>query len=197
MHLRFTLPLCILFLAMTGCLSNSPRFARAPRSVAPTGSTPAWVDNDAIPDGIAAVGVARPSSAGDRSQQRAAAAADARSKLAEKLRIRVRNLFTRLSLQVASAQLGAGPVPSEAMSRVRDDVTRHLLDQELPGVITRDTWTDPVDGSLYLLLVMPRDGLNVALASSTRAGIRREIAQGQTALEPVLPMVDQTVADSD
>ena len=44
---------------------------------------------------------------------------------------------------------------------------------------------------------MPRDGLNVALASSTRAGIRREIAQGQTALEPVLPMVDQTVADSD
>jgi hypothetical protein len=155
------------------------------------------VDNDAIPDGIAAVGSARPGAGGDRSQQHAAAAADARSRLAAKLRLRVRNLFARLGQQAAAARPGAGPVPGEALSRVTEDVTWHLLDQQMPGAITWDTWTDPMDGSLYLLLALPREGLDAALASCARAGIRREVAQGQTALEPALPGVDQAVAAGD
>ncbi|MGA2082347.1 MAG: hypothetical protein ABSH53_17300 [Holophaga sp.] len=199
MRLRSTLPLGTLLLAVNAC--NSPRFTppATPPRAAPVAATPAWVDNEEIPDGIAAVGIAQPNPMGDKGMQRTVAAADARTKLAGKLKVRVQNMFTQLNQQVttAAAQTGEKPVRNDVMNRVIANVTRQLVDQELVGASTRYTWTDPVDGSLYLFMVMSKENVNVALASTAKTEIRKEIAQGQSALKPALPKVDKAVADSD
>jgi len=199
MRLRSVLPLGTLLLAVTAC--NSPRFTppATPPPAAPAASTPAWVDNEEIPDGIAAVGIAQSNPMGDKGMQRTVAAADARAKLAGKLKVRVQNMFTQLNQQVttAAAQTGEKPVRNDVMNRVIANVTRQLVDQELVGASTRFTWTDPVDGSLYLFMVMSKENVNVALASTAKTEIRKEIAQGQTTLKPALPKVDKAVADSD
>ena len=200
MRLWITLPLGTLLLAGVGC--GSPQAAPASGQAAPAAATvqsPAWVDNEEIPDGIAAVGIAQANVMGDKGMQRTTAAADARAKLAGKLKVRVQNMFTQLNQQVATAALGGNgkPIRQEVMNRVIGNVTRQLVDQELVGASTRYTWTDPSDGSLYLFMVMPRENVNAALASTAKTEIQHEISQGQTTLKPALPQVDKAVAVSD
>jgi hypothetical protein len=199
MRLRITLPLGSLLLTLTAC--NAPQYAPAPAqaAAAPASATPAWVDSEEVPDGLAAVGISQPNAMGDKGMQRTVAVADARAKLAGKLKVRVRSMFTQLNQQVttASAETGAKPIKRDVMNRVIENVTRQLVDQELVGASTRATWTDPSDGSLYLFLVMPREAVNQSLANTAKTEIRREIAKGETTLKPALPKVDQAVVASD
>lgn len=186
---------------LLGLVACGPEKAPAtvPVTTTQTKNAPAWIDNEEIPDGLAAVGIAQSNPMGDKGLQRTVAVADARTKLAGKLKVRVQNMFTQLNQQVttAAAQTGEKPVRNDVMNRVIANVTRQLVDQELVGASTRYTWTDPVDGSLYLFMVMSKENVNVALASTAKTEIRKEIAQGQSALKPALPKVDKAVADSD
>ena len=192
MRLHALLPLATLLLA---CAAEQAPVA-APAVAAPARSAPAWVDNEVIPDGLAAVGVGQANVMGDKAMQRTAAVADARTKLAGKIKVRVQNMFRQLNKQTTTASSGQKPVRTEVMTRVMDNVTRQLVDQELLGAGARYTWTDPEDGSLYLFLVMTRENMDKALASTAKAEIRKEVAKGETELAPAEAKVDAAVAGS-
>ena len=183
--------------ALLGCAARGPE--TSPVTTTSARRAPAWIDNEEIPDGLAAVGIAQANVMGDKAMQRTTAIADARTKLAGKLKVRVQNMFTQLNQQVttAAAQTGSKPVRNEVMNRVIQNVTRQLTDQELVGASTRYTWTDPTDGSLYLFMVISRANVNLALANTAKREIQQEVARGETSLKPALPKVDKAVADSD
>lgn len=195
---RFTiLPTGALLLGLVACGSE-----KAPVSVPVTTTTtrnaPAWIDNEEIPDGIAALGIAQSNPMGDKGLQRTVALADARTKMAGKMKVRVQSMFSRLdqSVTTASADASKKPIKSDVMNRVIDNVTRQLVDQELAGTNTRATWVDPADGSLYLFLVMTKDSMDRALAGAAQAQIKKEIAQGEQSLSVALDKLDAAIAAS-
>ena len=197
MRLRTALPLGTLLLALVGCAGEQAPVT-APVTTTQTRNAPAWIDNEEIPDGLAAVGIAQPNVMGDKGLQRTVAVADARTKLAGKLKVRVQNMFSQLNQQVttAAAETGGKPIKSDVMNRVIENVTRQVINQELAGTNTRGTWTDSADGSLYVFLVMTKDSMDAALASTAKAQIRKEIAQGEQSLNTALDKLDAAIAAS-
>jgi len=182
---------------LVGCASK-----QAPNTVPVTTTqaknAPAWIDNEEIPDGLAAVGIAQANPMGDKSLQRTTAIADARTKLAGKLKVRVQNMFSQLNQQVttAAADNTKKPIKSDVMNRVVENVTRQLVDQELAGTTTRNFWNDPADGNLYVFVVMTKDTMDRALAGAAQSQIRKEIAQGEQSLNAALDKLDAAIAAS-
>jgi hypothetical protein len=197
MRLQTALPIGTLLLALVGCAADR-KPVTSPVTTTQTKNAPAWIDNEEIPDGLAAVGSAQSNVMGDKSLQRTTALADGRTKLAGKLKVRVQNMFSQLNQQVtaASAQTGAKPIKTEAMNRVIENVTRQLIDQELAGTNTRYVYTDPEDGTLYMFVVLTKASMDQALASTAKAQIRKEIAQGEVALNSALDKLDAAIAAS-
>jgi len=197
MRSSLVLPLGI---ALTGLVACGPK--QAPNTVPVTTTSarnaPSWIDNEDIPDGLAAVGIAQPNPMGDRSMQRTVAIADARTKLAGKLKVRVQNMFSQLNQQVTTAAADGTkkPIKTDVMNRVIDNVTRQLVDQELAGTSTRAFWTDSADGSLYVFVVMTKDTMDRAMAGAAQAQIRKEIAQGEQSLDKALDKLDAAIAAS-
>ena len=189
---------CYLGFVLLAGLGCAPTRAPQAAPAAPPASqgSPAWVDQEEIPSGLAAVGIAQANPMGDKGFQRTVAVADARTKLAGKLKVRVQHLFSQLNQQVTGASAGGGAAParSDVMNRVMESVTRQLVDQQLVGTTTLATWTDPQDGSLYLHLAMTREAMDRALSSTVKTELRRQIAQGHPQLAPVLPKVDSAIA---
>lgn len=161
-------------------------------------TAPSWIDNEEITDGLGAVGIAQANAMDDKSFQRTTAIADARVKLAGKVRVRVQNLFGQLNQQVAAAQDGARkPVRSDLMNRIAENVTRQLVDQELAGTTVRSFWKDPSDATLYVFVVMTRETLDRALAGAAQTQIRREIALGEQSLDKAMDKLDAAIAASE
>jgi hypothetical protein len=186
-------------LVLTGLVACGPDKApnTVPVTTTPAKNAPSWIDNEEIPDGLAAVGIAQPNPMRDKSLQRTTAIADARTKLAGKMKVRVQNMFSQLNQQVTTAASnGSKPIKNEVMNRVIENVTRQLVDQELAGTSTRAFWTDPTDGSLYVFVVMTRDTLDKALASAAQAQIKKEIAEGEKSLDKALDKLDAAIAAS-
>jgi hypothetical protein len=198
MRMRTVLPAGTLVLALVAC-GGEKAPVTVPVTTTQTRNAPVWIDNEEIPDGLAAVGIAQPNAMGDKSLMRTVALADARTKLAGKLKVRVQNMFSQLNQQVAtaSATTGSKTIKSDVMNRVIENVSRQVVNQELAGTNTRATWTDPDDGSLYLFVVMTKDSMDQALASSAKAQIRKEIAQGEQSLNTALDKLDAAIAASE
>jgi len=197
MRSSLVLPLGI---ALTGLVACGPKQAPATAPVTTTAArnAPSWIDNEEIADGLAAVGIAQPNPMGDKGLQRTVAVADARGKLAGKLKVRVQNMFSQLNQQVTTASSDASkkPIKVDVMNRVIENVTRQVIDQELAGTNTRGTYVDPSDGSLYMFVVMTKDSMDTALASSAKAQIKKEIAQGEVSLNAALDKLDAAIAAS-
>ncbi len=198
MRWRPILPLGLPLILAIGCGSTQRSPVSAPPSSVPGRDAPAWVDNEEIPDGLAAVGIAQPNPMGDKSMMRTVAIADARTKLAGKLKIRVQNMFSQLNQQVttAAADNTKKPIKTDVMNRVIENVTRQLVDQELAGTTTRNFWNDPSDGSLYVFVVMTKETMDRALAGAAQSQIRKEIAQGEQSLDKALDKLDAAIAAS-
>ena len=196
--MRLTTPLALAALTTILACAHKQAPNTVPVTTTQTRNAPAWIDNEEIPDGLAAVGIAQRNPMGDLSLQRSVALADARAKLAGKLKVRVQNLFSQLNQQVttASADASKKPIKTDVMNRVIENVTRQLVDQTLAGTSTRATWTDSADGSLYLWVVMTRDSMDRALASSAQTQIKQEIAQGEQGLDAALDKLDAALAAS-
>lgn len=195
---RFSiLPTGTLLLGLVACGSEKTPVT-VPVTTTTTRNAPAWIDNEEIPDGIASLGIAQANPMGDKGLQRTVALADARTKMAGKMKVRVQSMFSRLdqSVTTASADASKKPIKSDVMNRVIDNVTRQLVDQELAGTNTRATWVDPADGSLYLFLVMTKDSMDRALAGAAQAQIKKEIAQGEQSLSVALDKLDAAIAAS-
>jgi hypothetical protein len=191
------LPLGLALVGLVGC---GPKQApnTVPVTSTPAKNAPSWIDNEEIPDGLAATGIAQANPMGDKSLQRTVAIADARTKLAGKLKVRVQNMFSQLNQQVttAAADTNQKPIKSDVMNRVIENVTRQLVDQELAGTSTRAFWTDPTDGNLYVFVVMTKDTLDRALAGAAQSQIKKEIAQGEKSLDHALDKLDAAIAAS-
>jgi len=187
-------------LAMAGLVACGPKRgpATSPVTTTQTKGAPSWIDNEEIPDGLAAVGIAQANPMGDKAMQRTAAAADARAKLAGKLKVRVQNMFSQLNQQVTTAAAeGKGkPVRSDVMNRVMENVTRQLVDQELVGATIRSFYIDPADGTLYVFMVMSKDSMDRAMAGAAQAQIKKEIADGEASLNTALDKLDAAIAAS-
>jgi hypothetical protein len=197
MRSSIILPLGLALVGLVGC---GPK--KAPTTVPVTTTAarnaPSWIDNEEIPDGLAATGIAQANPMGDKSLQRTVAIADARTKLAGKLKVRVQNMFSQLNQQVteATADASAKPIKTDVMNRVIENVTRQLVDQELAGTSTRAFWTDPADGNLYVFVVMTKDTMDRAMAGAAQAQIKKEIAQGEQSLDKALDKLDAAIAAS-
>jgi hypothetical protein len=191
------LPLGLALVGLVGCGPKQTP-TTVPVTTTQARNAPSWIDNEEIPDGLAATGIAQSNPMGDKSLQRTVAIGDARTKLAGKLKVRVQNMFSQLNQQVATASADAGikPIKSDVMNRVIENVTRQLIDQELAGTSTRAFWTDPSDGSLYVFVVMTKDTMDRALASAAQAQIKKEIAQGEQSLDKALDKLDAAIAAS-
>ena len=186
--------------ALTLFLACAPKQAPSTAQVTTTQTrnAPAWIDSEEIPDGLGAVGIAQANVMGDKSLQRTTAIADARSKLAGKMKVRVQNMFSQLNQEVTTAAADGTkkPIKSDVMNRVIDNVTRQLVDQELAGTSTRAFWTDPADGNLYVFVVMTKDTMDRAMAGAAQAQIKKEIAQGEQSLDKALDKLDAAIAAS-
>jgi hypothetical protein len=190
----------LLGLALAGLVGCGPKQApnTMPVTTTPAKNAPAWIDNEEIPDGLAATGIAQANPMGDKSLQRTTAIADARTKLAGKLKVRLQNMFSQLNQQVSTAAADGTkkPIRSDVMNRVIENVTRQLVDQELAGTSTRAFWTDPTDGSLYVFVVMTKDTMDRAMANAAQAQIKKEIAEGEQSLDKALDKLDAAIAAS-
>jgi hypothetical protein len=197
MRSSLVLPLGLALAGLVGC---GPKQApnTMPVTSTPAKNAPSWIDNEEIPDGLAATGIAQANPMGDKSLQRTTAIADARTKLAGKLKVRVQNMFSQLNQQVSTAAADGTrkPIRSEVMNRVIENVTRQLVDQELAGTSTRAFWTDPTDGSLYVFVVMTKDTMDRAMANAAQAQIKKEIAEGEQSLDKALDKLDAAIAAS-
>jgi hypothetical protein len=196
MNLRLVLPAAAILAGLVSCGPEKAPVTQAGPTTA-TSNAPAWIDHEEIPDGLAAVGIAQANVMGDKSMQRTVALADARTKMAGKLKVKVQNLFTQLNQQVATAaatEPGKKPVRTEVMNRVVENTTRQLIDQELAGTTARAWYTDPADGNLYVFLVMTKDSMDTAMRNVAQSQIKKEIAQGEVALDAALDKLDAAIA---
>ena len=191
-------PVILLTPVLTGLLLPACKGPQGPVvTTTSTPSAPTWIDNEEFADGLGAVGIAQPNAMGDKSLQRTTAIADARTRLAGKMKVRVQNMFSQLNQQVTTAASDGGkPIKNDVMNRVVENVTRQLTDQELAGTSLRATWTDPKDGTLYVQVVLAREAMDAALAGTARAALRQEIAQGEQALDGALDKLDAAIAAS-
>jgi len=188
MRVSLYLPLGLALAGLVGC---APKLApnTVPVTTTSVKNAPAWIDNEEIPDGLAATGIAQANPMGDKSLQRTVAIADARTKLAGKLKVRVQNMFSQLNQQVTNASADGGkPIKTDVMNRVIENVTRQLVDQELAGTSTRS--------NLYVFVVMTKDTLDRALAGAAQGQIKKELAQGEQSLEHALDKLDAAIAAS-
>jgi len=192
------LPAGLALLAFLACGKKPQTAPVNPVTTTASKGAPAWIDNEEIPDGLAAVGIAQSNPMGDKSMQRTTAIADARVKLAGKIKTRVQNMFSQLNQQVTSASAdGKGkPIKSDVMSRVIENTTRVLVDQEVSGTEVRGFYTDPSDGNLYVQVVMTKASMDRALQGTAQAQIQKEIASGEKELEAALDKLDAAIAAS-
>ena len=198
MRLSLVLPLGLALVMVVGC---GPK--REPNTMPVTSTTtkngPAWIDNEDIPDGLAAVGMAESNVGDDRSLQRTIAIADGRTKLAGKLKVRVQSMFSQLNQMVstATADVASKPVKTEVMNRVIENVTRQVVDQDLVGTSVRFFWRDSSDGRQYVFVVMTKDSMDRALSGAAQKEIHKEIAQGEHSLDHALDKLDAAIAASE
>lgn len=195
MRRTLILPALATLLGFVACGEKKPK--PLPVTTTQTKGAPAWIDQEEIPDGLAAVGIASMNPLNDKSFQRTEAIADGRTKLAGKLKVRVQNVFSQLNQRVTAGATGnKKPIKADVMQRVQENVTRQLIDQELVGSMPKYFWTDPADGNLYVFMVMSKENLENALAGISQAQIRKEIAQGEKDLESALDKLDAAIAAS-
>ena len=197
MRLSGSVPVGLVLLSLLACGDKKAPQTNPVTTTASKGA-PAWIDNEEIPDGLAAVGIAQPNPMGDKSMMRTVAIADGRTKLAGKIKTRVQNIFSQLNQQVTSASAdGKGkPIKSDVMSRVIENTTRNLVDQEVSGTEARGFYTDPSDGTLYVQIVMTKASMDKALQGTAQAQIQKEIAAGEKDLEKALDKLDAAIAAS-
>lgn len=167
----------------------------APVTTTKTKNAPSWIDNPQIPDGLAETGYAQANVMGDKGMQTQTAMADGRRKLAEQVKVRVQGMFSQLNQQLTNAAAdGKGkPVRNEVMTRMIENVTRNIVDQELAGSQRRATWVDE-NGDMYIHIALAKDAVENALRLQANKEIRKEIQQGEKSLEAALDKLDAAIA---
>jgi len=159
-------------------------------------NAPSWVDNPAIPEGLGAVGIAQPNALGDIDEMRTEAEANARTRLASMMNIKVQGMFSNLFQQVKTGSNENGKaVSTEVANKVTEDVKRQILNENLRGATVQESYTAP-NGSYYVHMVMTKETMERALRGAAKDQIHKEIEQGEKSLEHALDKLDSAIAAS-
>lgn len=161
-------------LALTGCSSEPKKPQQAVYDCVFPGSdkpAPAWIC-DAPVEGVAvsAVGIAEPSKAG-LSFMKDMAAADARGRLAEQLKVRVEKMVKRY--------LGStGTTSAEVVDKVASSTTKTISDQTLIGSKVLKSRMGP-NGKLYVLVGLDKDSVTQITEQAVRSSMNNQEALWQ------------------
>lgn len=161
-------------LALTGCGSEPKKPQQAVYDCVFPGSdkpAPAWIC-DAPVEGVAvsAVGIAEPSKAG-LSFMKDMAAADARGRLAEQLKVRVEKMVKRY--------LGStGTTSAEVVDKVASSTTKTISDQTLIGSKVLKSRMGP-NGKLYVLVGLDKDSVSQITEQAVRSSMNNQEALWQ------------------
>lgn len=178
---------------LVGC--GSP-VAQPPVTSIAARNAPSWVDNPAIPEGLGAVGIAQPNALGDIDEMRTEAEANARTRLASMMNIKVQGMFSNLFQQVKTGSNENGKaVSTEVANKVTEDVKRQILNENLRGATVQESYTAP-SGSYYVHMVMTKETMERALRGAAKDQIHKEIEQGEKSLEHALDKLDSAIAAS-
>ena len=156
---------------LSGCSSEPKKQAQQPvyDCVFPGSNQPApgWVCDEPV-NGVAvsAVGIAEPSKAGV-SYMKDMAAADARGRLAEQLKVRVQKMVKRY--------LGStGTTDAETVDKAASSTTKTITDQTLIGSKVYKSRMGP-NGRLYVLVGLDKD----AVAQITKQAVKTSMNNDQ------------------
>jgi len=161
-------------LVLTGCSSEPKKPQQAEYDCVFPGSdkpAPAWVC-DAPVEGVevSAVGIAEPSKAG-LSFMKDMAAADARGRLAEQLKVRVEKMVKRY--------LGStGVTSTEVVDKMASSTTKTISDQTLIGSKVLKSRMGP-DGKLYVLVGLDKDSVAKITEQAVRSSMNNQTALWQ------------------
>lgn len=187
---------------LSGCASHTPLESLPPIAVTTTQTkgAPTWIDNEeSMPGVITAVGISQPNPLGDKAMQRTEALGDARLKLAQKISVKVQGVFNQLDQHLKSGgslDSSGKPMKTDVMSRMVENTTSQIVNVELSGASARQFYTDPVNGDLYVQLVLTKETLDKMLTSSASNMMRKEIANGSTDLQSALGRLNEAIEKS-
>lgn len=168
---------CIaIFLLLVGCAKQFPV------TTTKTSGAPEWIDKEEYStERITAVGIAQKNPLEDKGLQRSEALVDSRVKMAAKISARAQGLFEQLNKRlthVTQADSAKGIRSTEAMSRTIEETRRQMVNQILQGSVPQAFWTDPADGTLYVLLSMNRGESEQAIERVVSQALRKELNLG-------------------
>jgi len=162
-----------------------------------TKNSPLWIDNPGTVPGIVGVGAEGPNVMDDTMMQRKTALAAARSEIAKQLNTQVQGVFAGLDQQYKTAAAeGRKVISTEAMSRMREDTQREIVNVALVGATPKEFWTDPETKKLWVLVVLDKDAADRAVKAAASAAIRKEIKTGEADLQDALGRLERTLANS-
>jgi hypothetical protein len=188
MKSKLVLGLVALFLAV-GC-NKKPIITPVPVTSSKAPQAPQWIDNPLSVPGIVGVGVEAPNVLGDTMTQRKIALAMARGQVAVQVRARVQEMFAALTQQSKSGSDATGKVlTQESMGRMVEDTMRELVDVELVGATTRQFWTDPDNGKLWVLVSLDKE----AVHNAAEKVLRKELKDGSVDLQAALVRMDEAL----
>ncbi|MBA3710000.1 MAG: LPP20 family lipoprotein [Planctomycetes bacterium] len=149
---------------IAGCGDDRPSVASKAR--------PDWVGNPMIDGQIGAVGIARPSLAGEQQTIDQAMAA-ARTELARTLSTRIEAAYK--TAFNSSSDFKSGHDPAQVAHELTENVSKQLSNEVLQGSRRRDLFTDAASGDHYVWVVMERSkALGERISSGTRDALTQK-----------------------
>lgn len=177
---------------LAGCATKG-----IPVTTTRTSDAPPWIDNEIFSaEQISAVGIAQKNPLDDKSMQRTEALVDARTKMAQKITAHPQSVFkqfNRHQTDGGKTPAGKAAASSDVMSRTAEETRRQVVGLVLHGTAPEKFWTDPADGTLYVLVVM--NGENSARAFSIADSLvkRKDLDQRSRNLQEEMLRMDETL----
>ena len=191
---RYLISIALLAIIAVGCGTT-----KKPETVVTSTKTknaPAWIDNPGTVGGMVGVATEPPNVMGDIMMQRKTALAAARAEIAKQMEVRVQGVFAGLDQQYKTAGTeGKKVIRTEAMSRMREDTQREVVNVAMTGATPREFWTDPETKQLWVLVVLDKDTADRAVKASASAALRKEIKTGEADLKDALGRLDAVLAN--
>lgn len=151
---------------------------------------PDWVVSPAVEGMVAAVGIA-PKTAGGIKMQIAQAEADAMANMAAQIQTKV-NRVTKESMR--SAGVSTGGNDQEAVDRYFAQATKSIVkDVPISGAKRKNIFQSPMDGSLYIQMVLDQSDVKeylMSTASTFASGMRNFDATQKTIAQTEMAMKD-------
>lgn len=162
-----------------------------------TSGAPAWIDTEEFTaDRITATGIARKNALNDASMQRSEALLDGRTKILHKIAPYVAGKDGSLKQSQTTASISPArkePSGRESASSRFEGSGQQNTGQVLYGVVPEEFWTDPADGTLYVLMVMSGETSAQAYAIAHPQSAEQELDQGSRKLREGLQHMEETI----